>query len=71
MVAALRSHALAAAQWPARALHAAYLRFQIRAAERDLQWMQHQIDHAAKLPAQMAVTRDYISQLRVRLATGE
>ena len=67
MVAALRSHALAAAQWPARALHAAYLRFQIRAAERDLQWMQHQIDHASLLPGQMAVHRDYIASLRVQL----
>ena len=65
----------AALQWPARfvarALHGWYLRYLIRAAEGDLRWMQHQIDHAATLPAQMAVTRDHIAALRVRLLTGE
>ena len=67
--------ALRLARWPLQALmraaHAAYLRYLIRAAEGDLRWMQHQIDHAATLPAQMAVTRDHIAALRVRLLTGE
>lgn len=67
--------AMRLARWPLqalmRSLHRLYLDALIRSAEGDLQWMQHQIDHAATLPAQMAVTRDHISQLRVRLLTGE
>ena len=67
MTAALRLQALAAL--PLRAAHAAYLRYLIRSAEGDLAYMQHQIEHASRLPAQMAAHRDYISTLRVRIAT--
>ena len=60
----------AALRWPARALiqalQRAYLGYLLRAAESDLRWMQHQIDHAATIPEQMAVHRNYISALRVR-----
>ena len=60
----------AAVSWPLRTaclvLHRWYLGILIRAAEKDVRYMEGEIQHASKLPAQIASYRRHISDLRVR-----
>ena len=62
-------------RWPARALmrvlHGLYIDWLIRSAERDIAYMQHEMERAAKLPEQIDVHRQHISALRCRLITGD
>lgn len=49
---------------------AAYLKALISAAEKDLAYMQHEVDRVPLVQEQMRVHRQYIEALRVRLITG-